>query len=119
MNPSLRAVLDSRGDVDVEVLSDLLQVPAERLAESIGIDASDVEGAPTDRDSDTKERLRQLADVLRCTAPWAGSVEMAWAHYRSYPIPALGGMTPEALLASRRADELLEYLQHLDEGGYA
>ena len=119
MNPSLRAVLDSRGDVDVEALSALLQVPAERLAESIGIDASDVVGAPTDRDSDTNERWRQLVDVLGCTAPWAGTLAMAWAHFRSYPIPAFGGLTAEALLASGRADELLQYVRHIELGGYA
>lgn len=119
MTQSLNAVLNPEGDVNVQVLAGVLRMPVAEIAEAIGADVSAVDCAPTARDPDAGERLRELVELLRVTARWAGSVEMAWAHYRSYPIPALGGMTAEALLASRRADELFEYLHHLEEGGYA
>ena len=119
MTQSLNAVLNPEGDVNVQVLASVLRMPVAQIAEAIGADLSAVDCAPTARDPDASERLRELVELLHVTVPWAGSVEMAWAHYRSYPIPALGSLTAEALLVRGRSEELSEYLRHIEDGGYA
>ena len=119
MAPHLSTALEHNGDVKIEVLSDILRVPVAELAESIGVDVLDIDCEPTARSPGANKRLAMLVELLRMTAPWAGSVEMAWAHYRSYPIPALGSLTAEALLVRGRSEELSEYLRHIEDGGYA
>ena len=119
MTSSLDTFLTPQGDVKVQVLASVLRVPVTEVARAIGAELSDVDCAPASHAADISRRLRELVELLHMTAPWAGSVEMAWAHYRSYPIPALGGLTAEALFANRRSDELFEYLRHLEQGGYA
>ena len=42
---------------------------------------------------------------------------LAW--YRSQPIPALDGRTPEALVKAGRASAVREYLDHFALGGFA
>lgn len=50
---------------------------------------------------------------------WAGSREAAWTWYRTYPIAALGGGTAASLVAEGRVQEVVDYLAHLEAGGYA
>lgn len=50
---------------------------------------------------------------------WAGSKELAGDWYLNYPIAALGGLTPEQLVSKGRVEDLVSYLKHIDEGGYA
>jgi hypothetical protein len=42
---------------------------------------------------------------------------MAW--YRSQPIPALDGRTPEALVKGGQAGAVRDYLDHIALGGFA
>lgn len=58
-------------------------------------------------------------EIIEQIEPWAGSGEAAWAWYRSFPIAALGGQTAEQLVAQGRKEEVLAYLDHSDQGGYA
>lgn len=57
--------------------------------------------------------------ILPRIETWAGSREAARRWYRETPIPALGGLTAEQLAARGRVDEVLSYLEHIGQGGYA
>ncbi len=58
-------------------------------------------------------------EVLDLIEPWAGSRTAAWAWSQTYAIPALGGLTAEQLMMQGRAHDLMAYLAHVREGGYA
>ena len=44
---------------------------------------------------------------------------MAYAWYRSEPLPGFSGQTAMQLVRSGRADEVLEYIDAVDAGVYA
>jgi hypothetical protein len=71
-------------------------------------------GAPA-----TQARLREVAEIINRVLPWCGSVQQAFAWYRSQPIPAFGDQTAENLLHQGRAEHVLDYLGGIALGGYA
>ena len=64
-------------------------------------------------------RLRDMNDILTRVAGWADGESQAIAWYRSGPIPAFGGRTAEALVASGEAGPLRDYLDSIARGGFA
>jgi hypothetical protein len=51
--------------------------------------------------------------------PWCASVLIAFAWYRSQPIPAFGDQTAENLVLHGRTTHVLDYLEGIALGGYA
>lgn len=64
-----------------------------------------------------QEKLTQA--ILDLIEPWAGSRNAAWVWYQTYTISALGGLTAEQLMARGKAHEVIAYLAHIQQGGYA
>ncbi len=58
-------------------------------------------------------------EIIDRLVPWAGSRELACDWYLNYPIAALGGLTPEELVNEGRVQDLVSYLNHIEDGGYA
>ncbi|CDG52413.1 MULTISPECIES: antitoxin Xre/MbcA/ParS toxin-binding domain-containing protein [unclassified Halomonas] len=57
--------------------------------------------------------------VLKEIELWSGSRPEALNWYHTYPIAALGGLTAQELVTQGRTHEVLEYLRHIRDGGYA
>lgn len=60
-----------------------------------------------------------MLEIISRVRDWAGGEAQAMAWYRSQPIPALDGRTPEALVKDGRAHAVREYLDHVALGGFA
>ena len=72
-----------------------------------------------DRQNERQERETLTQAILNQVEPWAGSRAAAWEWYQTYPISALGGLTAEQLSARGKAHEVIAYLTHIRQGGYA
>lgn len=57
--------------------------------------------------------------ILPRVEVWAGSREEALRWYRETLIPALGDLTAQQLVARGRMADVLSYIEHIDQGGYA
>lgn len=57
--------------------------------------------------------------ILSRIETWASSREAAEDWYRYTPIPALGGNTAQQQVAKGGVNDVLAYLDHLGQGGYA
>lgn len=67
----------------------------------------------------TKEQRTEMLEIVSRIRDWIGGEIQAMAWYRSQPIPALDGRTPEALVKVGEAGAVRDYLDHLALGGYA
>jgi hypothetical protein len=83
-----------------------------------GYDTVVAKEAPAPHGAEAKGEPRAREIIERVTK-WAGNEAKALEWYRSQPIPALGGLTPNALVHEGRINELRAYLDHLDAGGFA
>ncbi|SFQ03389.1 antitoxin Xre/MbcA/ParS toxin-binding domain-containing protein [Tranquillimonas alkanivorans] len=66
----------------------------------------------------TQKRLREMMEIVTRTSPRFGSDLMAYAWYRSTPLPGYG-VTPMQLVQDGRADLVHRHLDRLDAGVHA
>ena len=67
----------------------------------------------------TQMRLRQMLEILRRVEAEVGSDLVAYAWFRSEPLPGFGGMRPCQLVRDGKADMVHAYLDDVLAGGYA
>lgn len=111
--------IDKRGLVDVGRVADAFCMTKGQLAETAGLGAATVSKADRRMAPRTQTRVTEMLEIISRVRDWAGGEAQAMAWYRSQPIPALDGRTPEALVKSGKASDVRDYLDHLALGGFA
>lgn len=97
----------------------LLQTTSQDIARSVGLGRDAVQRRDRLRSDRTQTRLREMSEILNRTTPRFGSALMAYAWYRSEPLPGFSGLTAMQLVQAGRAGEVLEYLDAVDAGVFA
>ncbi len=115
----LDTVIGVDGVVEPERLSVVLHVTRTELATASGLARDCVSKAVRLRAPATQARLREVIEIINRILPWCGSVQQAFAWYRSQPIPAFGDQTAEDLVRAGRARHVMSYLSGIALGGYA
>ncbi|PAL24657.1 antitoxin Xre/MbcA/ParS toxin-binding domain-containing protein [Sphingopyxis sp. GW247-27LB] len=111
--------MDKRGLVDVERVADAFRMTKGQLAETAGLGIATISKADRRTAPRAQTRVTEVLEIISRVRDWAGGETQAMAWYRSQPIPALDGRTPEALVKSGRAGAVRDYLDHLALGGFA
>jgi len=96
-----------------------LRTTSEDVAHSAGLGRDAVQRKERVRSDKTQRRLREMVEILNKVAPRFGSMMMAYAWYRSEPLPGFSGQTAMRLVLAGRASEVLEYLDAVDAGVHA
>jgi uncharacterized protein (DUF2384 family) len=111
--------IDKSGAVDIDLVAGRLRMTRGQLAETVGLGTASISKGERRRAQRTQTRLREMLEILSRVREWAGGETQALAWYRSQPIPALDGRTPEALVKDGQAGAVRDYLDHLALGGFA
>jgi len=90
-----------------------------QLAETAGLGVATVSKADRRASPRAQTRVTEMLEIISRIREWAGGEAQAMAWYRSQPIPALDGRTPEALVKSGKAGAVRDYLDHMALGGFA
>lgn len=96
-----------------------LQTTSEDVAHSAGLGRDAVQRKERVRSDKTQRRLREMIEILNKVEPRFGSSLMAYAWYRSEPLPGFSGQTAMQLALTGRADDVLEYIDAVDAGVHA
>lgn len=107
------------GLLDVDRVADTFRMTKGQLAETVGLGAATMGKAERRSARRTQSRIREMLEIVSRVRAWAGGETQAMAWYRSQPIPALDGRTPEALVKAGEAGAVRDYLDHLALGGFA
>jgi uncharacterized protein (DUF2384 family) len=67
----------------------------------------------------TQRRLREMVEILNKVEPRFGSELIAYAWYRSEPLPGFSGQTAMQLVRAGRAADVLDYIDAVDAGIHA
>ena len=67
----------------------------------------------------TQKRLREMVEILNKIEPRFGSELIAYAWYRSEPLPGFSGQTAMQLVRAGRAADVLDYIDAVDAGVFA
>ncbi|MFG1423131.1 MbcA/ParS/Xre antitoxin family protein [Roseixanthobacter liquoris] len=97
-------------------IADVLRTTSEEVARTAGLGRDAIQRKDRIRSSRTQRRLREMIEVINKVEPRFGSALMAYAWYRSEPLPGFSGQTAMQLVRSGRADDVLDYIDAVDAG---
>jgi len=100
-------------------IADAFRTTSEEVARTAGLGKDAVQRKERVRSDRTQRRLREMVEIINKVEPRFGSALMAYAWYRSEPLPGFSGLTAMQLVRSGRADEVLEYIDAVDAGVHA
>lgn len=100
-------------------IAQALRTTSEEVARTAGLGKDAVQRKDRLRSDKTQRRLRQMVEIVNKVEPRFGSALIAYAWYRSEPLPGFSGQTAMQLVRDGRADEVLDYIDAVDAGVYA
>lgn len=96
-----------------------LRTTSEEVARTAGLGRDAVQRKDRVVSDRTQRRLREMVEILNKVEPRFGSALIAYAWYRSEPLPGFSGQTAMQLVRSGRGDEVLDYIDAVDAGVHA
>jgi hypothetical protein len=100
-------------------IAEAFRTTSEEIARTAGLGKDAVQRKDRLRSDRTQRRLREMVEVVNKVEPRFGSALMAYAWYRSEPLPGFSGRTAMQLVREGRADDVLEFIDAVDAGVYA
>lgn len=100
-------------------IADVLRTTSEEVARTAGLGRDAVVRQERSRSPKTQRRLREMVEVINKVEPRFGSELIAYAWYRSEPLPGFSGQTAMQLVREGRIDEVLDYVDAVDAGVHA
>ena len=107
------------GQFEPEKIAIALRTSAEEIAMTVGLGKDALQRRARINSDKTQRRLRELVEVINKVEPRFGSELMAYAWYRSEPLPGFDGQTAMQLVQQEQAQQVLEYLDAVDAGVFA
>lgn len=100
-------------------IADALQTTSEEIARTAGLGKDAIQRKDRVKSDKTQRRLREMVEVINKVEPRFGSALMAYAWYRSEPLPGFSGQTAMQLVREGRAEDVLDYVDAVDAGVHA
>lgn len=100
-------------------IAEVFRTTSEEVARTAGLGKDAVQRRDRVRSDKTQRRLREMIEVINKAEPRFGSALMAYAWYRSEPLPGFSGQTAMQLVRSGRAEDVLDYIDAVDAGVHA
>ncbi len=100
-------------------IADAFRTTSAEVAHTAGLGKDAVQRKDRVRSDKTQRRLREMVEVINKVEPRFGSTLMAYAWYRSEPLPGFSGQTAMQLVRGGRGEEVLEYVDGVDAGVHA
>ena len=101
------------------LLATQLKTTKGEIAATLGLSRDALSRASRIGASKTQMRLRQMLEILNRVDVELGSQLVAYAWFRSEPLPGFANQTPCQLVRDGKADMVHAYLDQVLEGGYA
>jgi hypothetical protein len=100
-------------------IAEAFRTTSEEIARTAGLGKDAIQRKDRVGSDKTQRRLREMIEVINKVEPRFGSALMAYAWYRSEPLPGFSGQTAMQLVRGGRADDVLEYIDAVDAGVHA
>lgn len=107
------------GQFEPRKIAAALRTSAEEVAMTVGLGKDALQRRTRIKSDKTQRRLRELVEILNKVEPRFGSELMAYAWYRSEPLPGFDGRTAMQLVQEGKAQQVLEYIDAVDAGVFA
>lgn len=113
------AALSEDSQFSPRLIAERLLTSVDDVARSTGLGRDALSRRDRIATPKTQRRLREMVEVLNRVQPRFGSDLIAYAWYRSEPLPGFGGLTAMHLVSQGRAAEVTGYIDAVDAGIFA
>ena len=96
-----------------------LMTTRDEIARTAGLGKDAVQRKDRITSQKTQKPLREMVEIINKIEPRFGSDLMAYAWYRSEPLPGFSGQTAMQLVRASRAADVLDYIDAVDAEVYA
>ncbi|MCT9000659.1 MbcA/ParS/Xre antitoxin family protein [Chelativorans intermedius] len=100
-------------------IATVFRTTSEEIARTVGLGKDAIQRKDRVRSDKTQRRLREMVEIVNKVEPRFGSALMAYAWYRSEPLPGFSGQTAMQLVRDGRAEEVLDFIDAIDAGVHA
>ncbi|MGO4175452.1 antitoxin Xre/MbcA/ParS toxin-binding domain-containing protein [Bosea sp. TAF32] len=100
-------------------IADAFRTTSEEVARTAGLGKDAVQRRDRVQSERTQRRLREMVEVINKVESRFGSALIAYAWYRSEPLPGFSGQTAMQLVRAGRAEDVLDYVDAVDAGVHA
>jgi hypothetical protein len=100
-------------------IAEAFRTTSEEVARTAGLGKDAIQRKDRIRSGKTQKRLREMIEIINKVEPRFGSALMAYAWYRSEPLPGFSGQTAMQLVRNGRAEDVLDYIDAVDAGVHA
>src|SRR6056297_1795680 len=107
------------GQFEPRRIAAALRTSAEEVAMTVGLGKDALQRRTRISSDKTQRRLRELVEILNKVEPRFGSALIAYAWYRSEPLPGFDGRTAMQLVQEGKAQQVLEYIDAVEAGVFA
>lgn len=97
-------------------IAPVLRKANEEVARWVGLGKDAVQRRERVSFDETQRRLREMVEIINKVEPRFGSYLMAYAWFRSEPLPGFSGRTTMQLVQDGLAGYVLEYIDAVDAG---
>jgi uncharacterized protein (DUF2384 family) len=111
--------MKERGVVNMDRVAEAFRMSKVQLAQTTGLGIASVSKTNWLVVPKVQARVTEMLEIIARVLDYTGDEAQAMAWYRSQPLPALNGRTPEALVKAGQATAVREYLDHFALGGFA
>ena len=102
------------------LIAGALRTTKTEIASTLGLGQDAFSRSARVRAPKTQTRLREMVEILRRVQAHTGCATLvAYAWFRSEPLPGLNCMTPDQLVRRGKAAHVHAYLDQVVAGGYA
>ena len=108
-----------QGQFSPKKIAAILGTTSDELAQSLGLSKDAILREDCIASDRTQRRMREMAEVLTKVEPGFGSALIAYAWYRSQPLPDFSGQTAMQLVHENRAHDVLTYIDAIGAGMHA
>jgi hypothetical protein len=99
-------------------IAEAFRTTSEEVARTAGLGKDAVQRKDRLHSDKTQRRLREMVEIINKVEPRFGSALMAYAWYRSEPLPGFSGQTAMQIVRGGRAEDVLDYVDAVDAGVY-
>lgn len=111
--------LAEAGQFEPRKIAAVLRTSTEEIALTVGLGKDALQRRSRIGSDKTQRRLRELVEILNKVEPRFGSALLAYAWYRSEPLPGFDGRTAMQLVQEGKAHQVLDYIDAVDAGVFA
>lgn len=102
------------------LIASALRTTKAEIADTIGLSPDALSRTTRLRSPKTQTRLREMVEILRRVEVYTGGPALvAYAWFRSEPLPGFAGQTPDQLVRQGKARYVHAHLNRMMAGGYA